>query len=150
MVDHDEYLIKKSDFIIELGPKGGKEGGQLLASFSPEKAAQFSSIAPTAKLLSYKEDKIKLRKKISASKENNEVEKLTSYSLKTYERRLSSKNKKLTVRLKKEMVYIKKRLKFIKDVLNIDFSNQDDINMTSLLNEMVSRAIINNSLLYKL
>ena len=80
----------------------------------------------------------------------NEVEKLTSYSLKTYERRLSSKNKKLTVRLKKEMVYIKKRLKFIKDVLNIDFSNQDDINMTSLLNEMVSRAIINNSLLYKL
>ena len=30
VIEHDVDLIAEADFIIELGPKGGKEGGKLL------------------------------------------------------------------------------------------------------------------------
>lgn len=32
MIEHDPYAIQSSDYIIELGPKGGKEGGKLCFS----------------------------------------------------------------------------------------------------------------------
>src|SRR5690606_34279391 len=32
-VDHDERLIRNADFIIDMGPGGGREGGRIVAEF---------------------------------------------------------------------------------------------------------------------
>ena len=36
MVEHNLDLIKCADWIIDLGPEGGENGGQLLAEGTPE------------------------------------------------------------------------------------------------------------------
>ena len=48
LVDHDIELIKKCDLVIDLGPGGGKHGGNLLAMFSPENAEKYQNISFTA------------------------------------------------------------------------------------------------------
>ncbi|TFG64478.1 MAG: excinuclease ABC subunit UvrA [Spirochaetales bacterium] len=39
LIEHNLDVIKQADFIIDLGPEGGAEGGYLVASGSPEKIA---------------------------------------------------------------------------------------------------------------
>jgi excinuclease ABC subunit A len=34
------FVIKTADWIIDLGPEGGSQGGQLIANGSPEKVAK--------------------------------------------------------------------------------------------------------------
>lgn len=36
IIEHNPYIIKASDYIIELGPKGGEEGGYVIDSGTPE------------------------------------------------------------------------------------------------------------------
>ncbi len=36
VIEHNIDLIKCADYIIDLGPEGGKNGGQLIASGTPE------------------------------------------------------------------------------------------------------------------
>jgi excinuclease ABC subunit A len=43
-------LIKSADYIIDLGPEGGKNGGELLAIGTPEEVMK-SKISLTAKYL---------------------------------------------------------------------------------------------------
>ncbi len=43
VVEHNLELIKCADHIIDLGPEGGKNGGQLVAMGTPEKVAAVSS-----------------------------------------------------------------------------------------------------------
>jgi len=52
IVDHDEGLMRHSDWIIDLGPGGGVRGGRVLAKFKPEEAASFSAQSDTAAFLS--------------------------------------------------------------------------------------------------
>jgi len=52
IVDHDELLIRKADWVIDLGPGGGAKGGHLLAEFSPQKAVDVAQKSLTAKHLS--------------------------------------------------------------------------------------------------
>ena len=40
MVEHNLDLIKCADWIIDLGPEGGENGGQLLATGTPEEIAK--------------------------------------------------------------------------------------------------------------
>lgn len=46
VIEHNIDLIKAADFVIELGPEGGKRGGKIIASTTPEKLARMHT--PTA------------------------------------------------------------------------------------------------------
>jgi excinuclease ABC subunit A len=37
VIEHNMDIIKVSDFIVDLGPEGGKNGGQILCAGVPEK-----------------------------------------------------------------------------------------------------------------
>ncbi len=51
VVDHDETLMRRADWIIDLGPGGGEAGGQIMAAFRPKQAKQFVRQSMTAKHL---------------------------------------------------------------------------------------------------
>jgi excinuclease ABC subunit A len=51
IVDHDEFLIRHADWVVDLGPGGGAKGGEIVASFVPSEAAQFKDRSATAKYL---------------------------------------------------------------------------------------------------
>ncbi len=51
LVDHDPYLLKKSDWIIDLGPTGGRFGGYKQAEFQPKDAKLYEEKSLTAKSL---------------------------------------------------------------------------------------------------
>ena len=40
VIEHNLDVIKMADYIIDMGPEGGKGGGQLLACGTPEQVAQ--------------------------------------------------------------------------------------------------------------
>ncbi len=52
IVDHDPAMMRRADWIIDLGPGGGVQGGHLLAQFAPKEAAQFAAESLTARYLS--------------------------------------------------------------------------------------------------
>ena len=51
IVDHDEYILRNADQIIDLGPGGGGGGGNIVATFSPNDSKNFISRSLTAKYL---------------------------------------------------------------------------------------------------
>ena len=53
VVEHNLDLIKCADHLIELGPKAGKEGGEIVAQGQPEKIIDFKN-SPTSKYLKIK------------------------------------------------------------------------------------------------
>ena len=36
LVDHDTQILKKSDYLIDMGPEGGEEGGRIVACGSQD------------------------------------------------------------------------------------------------------------------
>jgi excinuclease ABC subunit A len=54
VVDHDEVIIKNADWVIDLGPKGGAQGGRLMAKFPPQDAHIFKKLSLTAEFMSMK------------------------------------------------------------------------------------------------
>jgi len=42
VIEHNMDIIKSSDYIIDLGPEGGHEGGQIIATGTPEELADMS------------------------------------------------------------------------------------------------------------
>jgi excinuclease ABC subunit A len=52
LVDHDEIVMRAADWIVDLGPGGGAEGGQLMARFRPKDAADWRNQSATARMLS--------------------------------------------------------------------------------------------------
>jgi excinuclease ABC, A subunit len=63
IIEHNLDVLKSADYIIEIGPEGGKDGGQLLFAGTPEALAKVKD-SPTAPFLA---DELKLagRKKTS-------------------------------------------------------------------------------------
>ncbi len=52
IVDHDESVISRADWIVDLGPGGGQQGGELLAKFNPQDAGRYRLCSSTAAYLS--------------------------------------------------------------------------------------------------
>lgn len=50
IIEHNLDVLKSADYIIEIGPEGGKDGGQLLFAGTPEALAQVKD-SPTAPFL---------------------------------------------------------------------------------------------------
>ena len=48
-VEHHPHLLAACDWIVELGPVGGPEGGRVIATGTPEQVAQMDT--PTAPYL---------------------------------------------------------------------------------------------------
>ncbi len=79
VVEHDEDTMKEADYIVEVGPKAGVEGGYIVASGSPEELIK-NDKSLTGRYLSHKES-IPIPKKrrkgngeylyIKGAKENN-------------------------------------------------------------------------------
>lgn len=55
VIEHDLDVIERADHLIEIGPKGGEEGGQLLFSGRPEAISSVQN-SPTAHSLNYKNE----------------------------------------------------------------------------------------------
>ena len=53
MIEHNIDLIKCADYIIDLGPEGGKHGGKLIATGTPEEIVK-NSDSVTGKYLQEK------------------------------------------------------------------------------------------------
>ena len=39
VIEHNLDVIKSADYIIDLGPEGGREGGRIIAEGTPEEVA---------------------------------------------------------------------------------------------------------------
>lgn len=63
IIEHNLDVLKSADYIIEIGPEGGKDGGQLLFAGTPEALAKVKD-SPTAPFLA-DELKLAVRKKTS-------------------------------------------------------------------------------------
>jgi excinuclease ABC subunit A len=40
VIEHNLDVVKMADYVIDLGPEGGKDGGRIVASGSPEEVAR--------------------------------------------------------------------------------------------------------------
>jgi len=43
VIEHNLDIIKVADHVIDLGPEGGKRGGQIIAQGTPEKVAKVAA-----------------------------------------------------------------------------------------------------------
>lgn len=52
VIEHNLDIVKVADYIIDIGPEGGKNGGQIIAEGTPEKICKnFEDVSHTAKYL---------------------------------------------------------------------------------------------------
>ena len=69
IVDHDEYFIRRADLIIDMGPGGGLNGGQVMAIFPPQKAKDYAEVSATARFLSSPQPHKKTHSSTSSKKD---------------------------------------------------------------------------------
>ena len=54
VIEHNLDIIKVADYIVDIGPEGGKEGGQIVCAGTPESIVKkFETTSHTAKYLKF-------------------------------------------------------------------------------------------------
>ena len=48
VIEHNLDVIKTADYIIDLGPEGGEDGGRVVATGTPEQVAQVEDVVHRA------------------------------------------------------------------------------------------------------
>ena len=51
IIEHNMDVIKTADWIVDLGPEGGNDGGRLVAAGTPEEVARQASKSYTGQIL---------------------------------------------------------------------------------------------------
>jgi excinuclease ABC subunit A len=51
VIEHNLEIVKEADYVIDLGPEGGAEGGRLVAAGSPPELLALSKVSHTARCL---------------------------------------------------------------------------------------------------
>jgi excinuclease ABC subunit A len=51
VIEHNLDIIKVADYIIDIGPEGGREGGEIVAKGTPEQLIKKAKVSETAKFL---------------------------------------------------------------------------------------------------
>jgi excinuclease ABC subunit A len=51
VIEHNLDVIKSADFLVDLGPEGGAEGGRIVATGTPEEVACRGGESHTARFL---------------------------------------------------------------------------------------------------
>ena len=49
IIEHNMEIIKEADYIIDLGPEGGDDGGRVVASGSPKELLKYTAKSHTAR-----------------------------------------------------------------------------------------------------
>jgi excinuclease ABC subunit A len=49
VIEHNLEIIREADYIIDLGPEGGNEGGRVVAAGSPQELLKHTANSHTAK-----------------------------------------------------------------------------------------------------
>ncbi|MDJ0817006.1 MAG: hypothetical protein QNJ58_12425, partial [Desulfobacterales bacterium] len=49
VIEHNMEIIREADYIIDLGPEGGENGGRVVATGSPQEFLKFTKKSHTAK-----------------------------------------------------------------------------------------------------
>jgi excinuclease ABC subunit A len=49
IIEHNMEIIKEADYIIDLGPEGGNDGGRVVAAGSPPELLKFAGKSHTAR-----------------------------------------------------------------------------------------------------
>lgn len=76
VIEHNMDVIKTADWIIDIGPEGGEEGGQIVATGSPEKIADLKTPTGTAVNESlYHDISSKITSAVDASKKRRHLKK---------------------------------------------------------------------------
>lgn len=70
IVDHDEFFLSNVDEIVDLGPGGGAQGGEIMAIFNPSQASTYQNVSQTAKglCLSKQRTRSSIRNTVSPGK----------------------------------------------------------------------------------
>ena len=51
IIEHNLHVIKSADWLIDMGPEGGQNGGQVVAAGTPESLAHAKNPTPTGECL---------------------------------------------------------------------------------------------------
>jgi excinuclease ABC subunit A len=59
VVEHDMRVVASSDWVIDIGPGAGEEGGRLVAQGTPEELAEMKESRTAAYLKKYLEERLR-------------------------------------------------------------------------------------------